>query len=428
MGRWFHYAWLAICAAALGLAAAALNARRSPPVGTPCRITVADSRHWEVLRVSDAKNGVPPEWYEEVHFANPNRGWLLARVKPRVRTYRASGYSSSESPEYQGARLLETRDGGKTWRTINSSPIPAYAYLFARGQVVWFVRRDLSAPNGDYRFSFFRTADGGRTWARSPSQPPYFAHITPISRDEAWGNETEEALSHTTDGGATWQTMVLPPSGFHRFVDMTSAFLDKSRGWVVIAVDTPNRQRPLVVYRTTDGGKTFQLSRTPASPQAYLVSLCVPSPRDLWIATGSETLLRSVDGGTTWQVVTLHVPLPPGSGGDTGVTAASFPASAEGWVAGERINTFLWHTRDSGKTWVSEAPNIRSAEKLSAWQHLSVSFERIVFLDTTHGWLLGSAYIDPDYERPHAASPFDPRRGRLLRPGRAVNFVMRYVP
>ena len=149
--------------------------------------------------------------------------------------------------------------------------------------------------------------------------------------------ESRFALARTRDGGNTWQiiTMALYQSGD---VDALAGkvfvqFMDGDTGWLVVKRATGSNFDIGSLFKTTDGGDTWQRLILPIGDPVYFIS------KDIgWVAGGvsGAELYSTIDGGFSWQVQTLGNPaltdhrqgiyplsvtyqLPSFSNGDTGV-------------------------------------------------------------------------------------------------------------
>lgn len=221
-------------------------------------------------------------------------------------------------------------------------------------------------------------------------------------------------LLRTTDGGATWSTLldVADPEAAGWFATRELAFADAVRGVALgevfrdfaPGVEPPlPRLDPACVY-TADGGRTWTPCET--SPPDHLLDICWTSPTssvalaegrqpyvsegegrpwveqtmelappydaklacthnaDVWVVGGMSPSLasvpafrRSVDGGRTWSDATGTAR----GDLDLWMTFESVAASGAGtaWVAGGRGNDglpsprpWLIHTSDGGASWV----------------------------------------------------------------------------
>jgi photosystem II stability/assembly factor-like uncharacterized protein len=126
----------------------------------------------------------------------------------------------------------------------------------------------------------------------------------------------------TTDGGQNWQYIGLPES--HHIGRILLHPTNPNTAWVAAVghLYTPNKERGM--YKTTDGGKTWQQTLFVDENTGAIWAEIDPSNPDilyacLWYRTrrawnfeegGASTgIYKSTDGGTTWQLLTG-----PGSG------------------------------------------------------------------------------------------------------------------
>jgi photosystem II stability/assembly factor-like uncharacterized protein len=144
-------------------------------------------------------------------------------------------------------------------------------------------------------------------------------------------------VSHTRDGGRTWQFILLKPLQFTYGV----FFLGRDYGWVAGGNG--------FVYRTTDGGASWDGHRIIADLSFEAIYFI--SPMCGWVVgnfnrwEGAGSIYHTTDGGKSW-VLQYH--------NDADVLlSVCFQDSLEGWVAGNQALTYekLLHTTDGGKTW-----------------------------------------------------------------------------
>jgi photosystem II stability/assembly factor-like uncharacterized protein len=181
------------------------------------------------------------------------------------------------------------------------------------------------------------------------------------------GSPTSQVL-RTIDGGANFQDVTskqhTPLAG-----EMAADFLDASTAWLAVAQTT----KTLLVLRTSDGGQTWQPATIQGQVSPVLVGNFLGSQmtfinaQDGWIeghfgvVSGSEAVViyRTTDGGRTWTKVSSAVPdvdpnvpgILPFRGDKSGL---SFVNASTGWATGtEPANSFSWLyvTHDAGRTW-----------------------------------------------------------------------------
>ena len=178
-----------------------------------------------------------------------------------------------------------------------------------------------------------KTTDAGRTWVdsslRDVVQGGWLHGISCAGVDTvvAVGEELEAhnvVVSH--DGGDSWTSA---RAGYGRLddVDLVSA----ARGWAV-GDD---------VYRTADGGSTWQLLTTGA-PGPFAAVDFVDADTG-WIAGAGGTILRSDDGGASWT--------PQSSGTTAALHDLAFFDRSAGWAVG--AGGTLLRTANGGETWAA---------------------------------------------------------------------------
>jgi photosystem II stability/assembly factor-like uncharacterized protein len=229
----------------------------------------------------------------------------------------------------------------------------------ASDRVIW-----ASGANG----TVIRTSDGGTTWQRLTvpgGDKLDFRDIDAVDDRTAYvlsiGPGEQSRIFKTSDAGATWteQFVNRDPEAFFDAMD----FWDANRG--VAISDSVKGQ--FVLLTTRDGGKTWTrvppAGLPPALPNegAFAASgtnVATVAPNHVWIGTGAANqarVLRSSDGGRTWQVS----PTPLAAGPSSGIFSIAFSDARHGIVVGGDYkvegaaadNAAV--TSDGGITWLS---------------------------------------------------------------------------
>jgi photosystem II stability/assembly factor-like uncharacterized protein len=189
------------------------------------------------LREGGAKNGIT--------FRGVDYGWIAGSI-----------------PMDDFFYLFFTEDGGVTWAQETDIALPG---LLAGSMLdVWqpqFVS-DTTAflpvrayVGGSIDLMIYRSIDYGQTWSYQGIIEDGLA-VDFISLDEGWLT-SKTGLYHTLDAGLTWSVVAttgIPAGEFFLKVD----FVDSLHGWVLTTPDDMTWD-PLKLYRTTDGGVSWEL-------------------------------------------------------------------------------------------------------------------------------------------------------------------------
>jgi len=213
--------------------------------------------------------------------------------------------------------------------------------------------------------TILRTDDGGLSWQKFivGSDTLDFRDIDAIDAQTAYvmsiGNGPASRIYKTTDGGTTWKVQFRNKDE-KAFLDAMS-FWDANHG--IAFGDSVDKQ--FYILTTADGGRTW--SRVPATnlppaqgnEGAFAASgtnIALFGKSHAWIGTGAAAksrVLRTTNGGRTWQVADT----PLASGPSSGIFSIAFRDAKHGVIAGgdykkesEAVDN-LAVTSDGGVTW-----------------------------------------------------------------------------
>ncbi len=218
-----------------------------------------------------------------MHWLDQHTGWLVVR--------------QATSSNFNLGALFATLDGGATWQR-RSLP-GGDAVLFLTATTGW----STGGPNGD---TLYRTGDGGLTWAVRPL--PYDGaasagqrrHDLPVfTADGQHGIVAVATLTAaawqvrwyaTHDGGANWAGV----EGFPAAEPDASVARRNAAAWLMASTGLPLAQGVLPApYAAADGGPT----------DIQPASLRMVTSMAGWAQDSTGALLRTVDGGQSWQPV-----------------------------------------------------------------------------------------------------------------------------
>ena len=310
--------------------------------------------------------GTPVPGYRvgPLSFISPARGFALLE-------FDAKGSSTSQ-------QLVETEDGGLTWKAETSTALPTWA-----GTLVFTDSENGYAWGGQ---GLDVTHDGGQHWAFSLTFGGNGGAVSPIGKN-VWALTSSGVLESTTDGGNTWNRALHPPVSGVLLTRVTT-----SVAYVLGCGPSVEHCSEEFLARTEDGGVTWQTRSLPQEANgqgsADLVAL---SADDLWLVQfgqpatnmSSKWVYRSNDGGAHWTLMasiylgnhgqgTGHI-IATGNAGPLSVLAS---APNRAWLAEDRGGVLF--TSDGGLDW-QPAYNDPYADAAGG--------PYASFLDVTHGWV-----------------------------------------
>jgi photosystem II stability/assembly factor-like uncharacterized protein len=182
--------------------------------------------------------------------------------------------------------------------------------------------------------------------APPPSANPVLTTLIPatydfVSPSVGWALETQPGqfrVYRTTDGAKHWQKQLDLGSSFAGSFPISIQFLDQDHGFV--GVGDPFEQ----LNRTSDGGITWDSLLLPRTSMT-LEGIAFTSTSDGWLLVGGQvpTLFATRDAGNTWR----RLPDPPPDAGNI-----SFRSPSEGWLgSGDMNHPHVYSSNDGGQKW-----------------------------------------------------------------------------
>ncbi|RCH56202.1 hypothetical protein DJ568_05560 [Mucilaginibacter hurinus] len=280
-----------------------------------------------------------------------------------VYTIRVQGSNSAAS--LQKSFVITVTDAQE-----NTAPADcSYPYRRATNALldVAYVGRRLVAVGDNNTIVF--SDDDGNTWQKTNVNNSYAA-IQAIDSKIAYMYAAGRMLK-TEDGAATWFPVEVPqPTSGQNFTRMY--FYNASIGYLL---------GDYGFYKTTDGGVNWQFYSAYVNSSFTLYCAYFSDENDGFVGGSNGKLLRTKDGGKTWQNIVL-----PGFDDysyGVSVSAITFVSKSLGFVA---TNRGIYRTTDGGTTW----------GKISEMQS---SVKRLYFIDKNYGVILienGGMYLTTD--------------------------------
>jgi photosystem II stability/assembly factor-like uncharacterized protein len=131
--------------------------------------------------------------------------------------------------------------------------------------------------------------------------------VSAVDNRIAWASGSSGTVLRTSDGGATWQKLVVPDAANLDFRDIDAISADVA---YVLSIGAGQSSR---IYKTVDAGKTWTLQFTNTDPNAFFDAMAFwGTDRGLAFSDsvdGTLVILRTDNGGKDWtRVPADHVP------------------------------------------------------------------------------------------------------------------------
>src|SRR5215207_4798506 len=209
--------------------------------------------------------------------------------------------------------------------------------------------------------------------------------VSAVSEQVAWASGAGSTVLRTVDGGLTWQKLNVTTEALD-FRDIDA--VDAQTAYALSIGNGPASR----IYKTTDAGKTWNLQFKNEDPKPFLDAMSFWDANH-GITFGDSVdkqfyILTTADGGRTWSRVP-PTNLPPaqeneGAFAASGTNIAVFGKS-HAWIGtGAAAKSRVLRTADGGRTWqVTDTPLASGP---------SAGIFSIAFRDAQHGVMAGGDY------------------------------------
>ena len=320
-----------------------------------CQDSSHKSGRWQPVRQADWKTR-----FHDVFFFDKKNGWAVGNNE------------GSSLEEEISSVIVATQDGGKSWHPQESrTPYALKKVQFTTVNSGWIV--------GDNGLVLF-TNDSGYNWqSHSIDTFNNLYDVYFINPQTGWIVGDYGLARYTNNGGETWKST---NEKFREHALRGVFFLDSQTGWIVTYEG--------YIYQTLDGGQNWTRKR----PVGYeLTSVYFIDRQNGWITGNKRTILRSQDGGESWKYITEgsneRHETSYGQRLKTGdeplhsfiLFEMSFVSDQTGWIVGD-LGVIL-KTEDGGNTW----QHLRGGHRQIPGG--DVVLQGVHFVDNQEGWAVG---------------------------------------
>jgi len=274
----------------------------------------------------------------------------------------AKDESSADDSVLKGLewRMIGPYRGGRVTTVAGVPDNPMLYYMGATGGGVWKTE-NAGTTWENISDEFFKVGTiGAVTVSESDNNVLYVGTgespirgVTTSSGDGMW---------KSTDAGKTWTHIGLDKSGQIAQIEIHPTNPDIA--WVAVQgqIWGPNEERG--VYRTTDGGKSWEhvlkvsedagaadISLDPTNPRILYAAMWNHGRKPWFIHSGGTDggIYKSIDGGDSWEKLTGGLPEMIGKIGVD--VSASNPDRVYAIIEAEPEKGGLWRSDDAGKSW-----------------------------------------------------------------------------
>jgi photosystem II stability/assembly factor-like uncharacterized protein len=224
-------------------------------------------------------------------------------------------------------------------------------------------------------------------YSAGPTDAPVrFRGVSAVSKAVAWASGTKGTIVRTADGGDTWQTLPVPDAAALDFRDIDA--IDERTAYA-LSIGPGEASR---IYKTIDAGHSWRLQYTNHDPKAFFDAMTFSDARHGVVMSdsvdGQFVIMRTANGGATWTPAP-KAGLPPALPNEGAFAASGSNVAVFGtdhiWIGtGAASTARVLRSIDGGRTWQVSATPLASGA--------SAGIFSIAFRDALHGVIVGGDY------------------------------------
>jgi photosystem II stability/assembly factor-like uncharacterized protein len=296
--------------------------------------------------------------------ATGQTGTWLFRGPQGGSVYCLAADPSNPATLYAGTEhgVYKSDDGGASWRASNAGVEIYRVQTIAIDPVTpTTLFAGTITPDGVESVGIFKSTDAGATWTQTiEGLIDPFTGIAPLDIEALafdprhpgtiWAGSRFSEIFESTDAGATWQPRTF--GGYNVGLETSSFTFDPASPSKVLAASS------IGLLRTTDGGSTWDIYGTNTS--LFSLSADPTTPATLYAGnTSGDGVLKSTDGGGHWT--SANKGLPVNGTSQPLITALAVDPSHPTTVYAATYGNGLFQSADGAATWTSVGSGMRSA-------------------------------------------------------------------
>jgi photosystem II stability/assembly factor-like uncharacterized protein len=288
-----------------------------------------------------------------------------------------------------GIVIAHSTDAGETWSlTMMADAFSHHFNVIAMDFVdPWFgwVLGEVNVSIEEVGQAFLRTDDSGNSWHRVKFPEWEVYNITFVDPLRGWLLGPGALVARTDDGGTSWE--IVPIASRVDFLSLAAPdrdhvyLLSAATGAGTCQEEAYRDPGHLTLLRSSNGGSTWEdpvcIEVPQAVNEAYSRHTAIPLPLRTefstvdagWIVGAQGLVMKTLDGGETWQAIN--------AGSTLDLLDLSVVDAQTVWVAGDY--GLILSTNDGGESW--------EQHRLGGGRITGLHF-----LDAEHGWLISSEY------------------------------------